>query len=200
MLNKIFQIGFNKCGTVSLWKIFQAYVDPRIKSIHWDSGKLAKTLYDNYINDRPLLSGYDDYIYFGDMQGKLWNNNKPEKMILPYISMYSLLDQQYPNSKFILNTRNIDNWITSRLNWGPGRDNDFYMSIYNVSNQTDLIPIFKNMWHHHHKSIISYFYNRLDQLLIFDIEKDSVEKIINFFPELKFDEKLKSFPHLNKSR
>lgn len=36
---KIFQIGFNKCGAVSLHKFF---LDNGLKSIHWDNGNLAK--------------------------------------------------------------------------------------------------------------------------------------------------------------
>ena len=41
---KIFQIGFNKCATVSLHKFFESN---GLKSIHWDKGRLAKTIYKN---------------------------------------------------------------------------------------------------------------------------------------------------------
>ena len=65
--NKIFQIGFNKCGTLSLWNLFNSY--SKLKSIHWDYGNLAQTIYNNIYSDIYLpLDSYEDYTYFGDME------------------------------------------------------------------------------------------------------------------------------------
>jgi hypothetical protein len=200
MINKIFQIGFNKCGTLSLLDIFKNYVTPNINTIHWDGGNLAKTIYYNYCNDMPLLSGYEDYVYFGDMQYQLWKNNKPHKMILPYMNMYSLLDRQYPNSKFILNTRNIDRWLLSRKKWMPGLDNNFYMKAYNLFSDIELKELYIHMWNYHHKNILDYFKDRPEDLLVFNVENDSIEKLKDFFSTLTFIDKLKTMPHLNKTK
>jgi hypothetical protein len=95
--NKIFQIGFNKCGTRSMHNFF---IDLGLKSFHkWE--KLSPTIQTNIKNNECLLKGVDDYDCFLDCVEILDN--------------YKLLDLQYPNSLFILNTRNRDDWITSRL-------------------------------------------------------------------------------------
>jgi hypothetical protein len=199
MINKIFQIGFNKCGTLSLWSVFNDYAIPSIKSIHWDNGNLAKSIYDNYCYGQPLLSTYDTYVYFGDMQYQLWQNKKPHKMILPYINMYPLLDKQYPDSKFILNTRNLDHWLLSRERWKPGFDNDFYMKAYDIPNIKQLKEFYEYQWHYHHKTVLEYFKDRPKDLLIFDIESDSIEKLKLFFADINFSDDLKSLPYLNRT-
>jgi carbonic anhydrase len=64
-INKIFQIGFNKCGTVSLYHFFE---DNGLKPIHWDMGMLATTIKYNHNNNLPLLKGYEKYDVFTDME------------------------------------------------------------------------------------------------------------------------------------
>lgn len=197
---KIFQIGFNKCGTVSLWKIFNDFLQEPINAVHWDKGLLAKTMYENLNTGKNLLVGYEDYSYFGDMQYQLWIDNKPKDMILPYLSMFKILDQQYPNSKFILNTRDINNWLRSRENWAPGGDNNFYMKLYGIDNIIDLKEIYKETWIRHHSDVTEYFSKRPDDLLIYNIETDNIKKLTNFFVDIKFNTNLTAFPHLNKSK
>ena len=115
MKPKIFQIGFNKCGTVSLWVLFKYYCKPSIPCIHWDDGKLALKIENNLHQDKPLLSGYDYYTFYSDMESVFYENSYPT--IIEAYKYYQILDKQYPHSKFILNTRNVDNWILSRINF-----------------------------------------------------------------------------------
>ena len=56
---------------------------------------------------------YEDATVFSDMTK--CSDNKDAK------DYYKLLDIQYPRSKFILNIRDVDNWILSRINHGKGR-------------------------------------------------------------------------------
>lgn len=196
---KIFQIGFNKCGTASLYEVFKNHTSTKLNAIHWDDGRLGQTIYENYLNDNPILKGYENFDYYGDMQHKIYKDNKPYAMILPYISMFILLDQQYSGSKFILNTRDINNWLRSRINWLPGRDNDFYMRAYGIKNQKSLMALYTKLWHQHHNIVKDYFYNRPKDLLIFDIEKDNVQKLKIFFYEYDINITIDKMPRLNRS-
>eukprot|EP01084_Bolivina_argentea_P309955 536198_1 len=103
---------------------------------------------------------------------------------------YKVLLQQYPNSKFILNIRNVNNWIKSRYTF------QFHQwfaveKILNKFNETyknemDVINAWKQLWYQYICDIISYFkHNRTIQndLLIFDIENDSIDKLTNFFQQ-----------------
>ena len=167
---KIFQIGFNKCGTVSLHKFFESN---KLKSIHWDKGRLAKTIQNNYISGFPLLRGYENIDCFTDMESQ-------EDNIFIYLTLFKELDKQYPNSKFILNLRQRDKWIESRINH---RD---YLLVYQRITGLDregVINLWINDWESHIKSVNEYFKGRIDDLLIFDIESES-EKLIEFMSKI----------------
>jgi hypothetical protein len=202
--NRIFQIGFNKCGTVSLWNLFHNY--SRINAIHWDNGSLAAKIYKNIYSDTNLpLDSYKDYIYFGDMECFIQEDNRI-KYIQIYKDFFDILDINYPESLFILNTRNIDNWIRSRLNHNflqPIYDEikyiDLFKKVYNTNKISEIIKIWKNDWIEHHKNIMDYFCRSVHRLLVFDIEKDPSEKLFTFLKYKGIHFKIDIFPHDNKT-
>lgn len=55
IMKKIFQIGFNKVGTVSLHEFF---LKNGISSVHWDRGNLSKTIHSNKLSGKPLCQRY----------------------------------------------------------------------------------------------------------------------------------------------
>lgn len=165
-MNKIFQIGFNKCGTTSLHNFF---LNNRLKSIHWDNGRLAKKMKLNFDSGLPILTGYEKYDCFTDMESQSDN-------IFIYLTHYKELDRQYPGSKFILNIRNREDWVESRLNHRN------YLEVCKKIYKTDkdgVISIWINDWEKHLSDVTDYFKNRPDDLLIFDIESES-DKLIDF--------------------
>ena len=166
---KIFQIGFNKCGTTSLHKFF---LDNGLKSIHWDSGNLAKKIHRNSKSNLPLLTGYKDYDCFTDMESQMDN-------IFIYLTLFKELDKQYPGSKFILNVRNREEWIESRI---KHRD---YLKVYQKITRLDkegVIKLWENQWDKHIKDVTEYFGERED-LLVFDIENE-VDKLLQFMSKI----------------
>jgi hypothetical protein len=209
-MNKIFQIGLNKCATLSLYELFHSFCEQKINAIHWDYGNLAYTMKINLDNDRKLLYGYEDYTVFTDMECCCLNNGRTE-CIFAY-KWFDILDKQYPNSKFILNTRNIDKWIQSRLDHECGINLvdgiithldprvpyiDYHMEYFNITDTKNLIELWRNDWINHHNNIISYFSNRPNDLLIYDCETDSLDKIQKFLPHLSFT--TTQLPFVNKT-
>lgn len=103
----IFFIGFNKSGTTSIHKLFS---ENGIPSIHWKGGRLAKKCLINIVNGKPVLSGYDrTYRVFSDMMfrtDKFWFEGN---------SLFRELNRDYPNSYFVYNKRDINDWLNSRV-------------------------------------------------------------------------------------
>jgi hypothetical protein len=62
---KIFQIGFNKCGTKTLHHYFSRN---GVRSVHWDYGRLAQRLFANLASGSKLLAGYEQFDVFTDME------------------------------------------------------------------------------------------------------------------------------------
>jgi len=102
----IFIIGFNKSATTSLHAFFQNNGFP---SVHWDGGRLGKTMLLNCCNDKPILAGYDkEFRVFSDM------TFRTHRLRFEGNSLFRILDADYPNSFFIYNSRNLQDWLRSR--------------------------------------------------------------------------------------
>ena len=104
--DKIFIIGFNKTGTRTLHNYFQKNSIP---SIHYDNGRLANEIKYNFENNKKLLNGYDKFTVFSDMENILGKD-----LNYAHIEYFTEMEKQYPSAKFILNIRDVNNWIKSR--------------------------------------------------------------------------------------
>lgn len=177
MINKIFIIGFNKCGTRTLHHFFQTN---GLTCIHYECNEknIASQIYENKSKNKLLLDGIEHYDVYSDMENIL-------SVTLLYAQyLFKELDKQYPNSKFILNTRNVEKWLTSRQNHGDGEGRYDKICGRNLGlNSEELVKHWKKEWYDHHKNVIEYFKDRPDDLLIFDIEQESPKKIVDFFQE-----------------
>jgi len=192
MKPKIFIIGFNKTATRSLHYFFK---DNGLPSVHWDNSHLVKCFERNIALGKKLLTGgvvhhtkvsskgrYEDMVVFSDMTDRV-----PPKDPADY---YKRLDLDYPNSKFILNIRDTESWIKSRFNHSmPGkrpfeklyRDHLEYFGLDdNESGRNELKQIYKKTHETHHRDVLEYFKNRKNDLLIFDIQRDDIDKVIKF--------------------
>ena len=183
--NKIFQIGFNKCGTTSLHQMF---IESGLKSVHWGGGNIAKKIDSNIKQNKPPLNGVDKYDCYTDIENIDTNS-------FPLIKNYELLDKTYPNSLFILNTRPLDNWIKSRLNHEGGEYTNTFKNVLGVTTDEELRTIGTEQWTEHHNKAIDYFKNR-DNFIIFDIETEG-DKLTEFLRGWSIP--VTNFPHLYKS-
>lgn len=184
-INKIFQIGFNKCGTVSIYNFFE---NNGLKSIHWGMGMLAFTIKRNDEIGYPLLNGYEHYDCFTDMEDV-------HKNIFIHLTHFKELDKQYPNSKFILNIRPVDKWINSRIH------HPNYLNCHKKITGLDedgVIEHWKKQWEDHIESVKEYFKDRPNDLLVFDIESES-HKLVEFFSNY-IEIKSTEFGHHNKTK
>lgn len=148
---KIFCIGFNKTGTVSL---HAALTYLGYSGIHGMWGNHLKFV-DAKNNNKKLLSGFsDNIIHFSDLD--IMKDN------------FKSLDEQYPNSKFILNTRKKEDWLISRKkHYDKYTDNGKYK--YDWRWIKDTPEQWGIEWDLHHKDVIDYFKDRPKDLLIMDI-------------------------------
>jgi hypothetical protein len=86
---KIFCIGFNKTGTTSLHKTFLSLGLTSEHSVKWTKISQIKPLETEYFKNQCYCDGYR--------------------------SDFVALDQEFPNSLFIFNDRNITQWLRSRV-------------------------------------------------------------------------------------
>lgn len=199
-MNKIFQIGFNRCGTTSLAAFFEAN---GLRSLHWkvpsgpNAGRnLALLGHENlWDKSKRVFEGVEDFDFFSDMEFV------SSHLITNLYEKFDLIDQHYPGSRFILNVRDPDAWIASRLQHGQ-RPSEIYseyikrwMDCYQCDEEK-LIDLWKTHFECHCERVLKYFKGREEQLLIFRLGETPVSKLEEFLPDIQF--KVKELGTLNK--
>ena len=176
---KIFNIDFNKSGSTSLTKAMDIL---GFRSIHWkyNDKRILDRLNENKKNKKKLLSGIENFDFYSDFRGS---------------SFYKKLDKQYPNSKFIITIRNLDNWLISR-------EKHVKRNQKNPDYKYDFLKIEKKKWVRERKRILngvkSYFKKRPKDLLIINsCDGEGWEKLCPFLSK-KIPKK--KFPFLNKTK
>lgn len=185
---KIFQIGFNKCGTNSIAHFFQTN---NYKVAHWDKGVLALKIHKAKMENNPLLTYIVNRNVLTDMeavpvthgvtQPKFKNITIQDEPIYAF-KYYKEFLSQYPNSRFILNTRPFDSWIKSRLKHGKGK----YLRTCSCGfkkheSRKTLIECWEKEWNAHHMDVKNFFADKPGKLLKFNIQTDPPKVLADFF-------------------
>lgn len=193
MKKKIFCIGLNKTGTLSLHEAFKIL---GIKSVHYtddDGNDIKNIIKDNYLEGCDILKGLEKYEAISD-----WD-------LRPYSHLvFKEFDKQYPNSKFILNTRDLKAWLNSREKHVKRNQ-----KLKSENPEEDIKwlkvnrPAWKKQFELHYNEVYKYFKGRENDLLVFDVTKgDGWKKLCPFlglsipavpFPENNISPKEKSF-------
>ncbi len=171
----IFIIGFNKSGTTSIHKLFRGNGVP---SIHWRGGKVAKRCIKNVIDGKPVLAGYDHkYRVFSDLAFRT------EKFWFEGNSLFRQMHIDYPNSYFIYNYRNMEDWILSRINHDGVVSGlsilDLHKKILGTNDVLKVADYWKTSRIRFEEDVYAYFEGN-ERFIAIDIsDGDFVEKISN---------------------
>ena len=158
---RIFVVGHNKTGTRSLHDFF---LSNKIPSIHWDRGRIALRMQNNFLHGRPLLAGYESYVAFSDMEAVhwgFWKNSR--KLLYAYRDYFPHLDLQYPGALFLFNTRSVTDWIESRTTHWKGSYAETCRKLYaeRLGNVHYSLDDLRTQWHtdffSHQQAIRSHF-------------------------------------------
>ena len=206
----LFQIGFNKCGTTSLYRFF---LDNEVPSVSYklnQSNEAALTLsdimFDRYNDGLPVLPyNGTKYVYYGDFGEYVLNGSHDLDVLFiddddddenesnQNKTWYKVLSSQYASSSiFILNVRNINNWLKSRFSYPfpvfSVRSIRRNIQKYANSEYVDIVRDWRTLWYQYLCGLIAYFIdNELsDKLILFDIERDDIQKLVRFLSPFGF--------------
>lgn len=175
---KIFQIGFNRCGTRTIARYFRAN---GLKVVHWDKGRLARSMFENWQLGLPLLRRYPERDVFTDMESA-----GPDRILEAY-KLFPWLAFEHPDAVFILNTRNVDRWIASRFSHGDGFYAGYWRKALSIDSDAKLEKVWRRQWAAHHEAVETFFADGRYRFFRFDIETDGPEAINRHIPELGLD-------------
>ena len=177
---KIFQIGFNKCGTSTIHNYLRAN---GVRSVHWDQGRLARRIFANLANGEDLLAGYEDFDAFTDMEFL-----DEAGTFLEAYKLFPYLAAQYPDAVFILNTRDREAWIRSRLGHGDGRYADRQRGYLKAASDALMAEVWRAEWERHHRRVTEFFAGKSHRFFLCRIETDLPHRLSEMLPECRLNE------------
>jgi hypothetical protein len=117
MMSKIFVLGYNKTGTKSLAKALEIL---GYDVLHTRGGrKSLEVMYDNLVEDNPILNGldkYDCYLDYPIFEPIIFSHIIDEHSMAKYISLTRSLDG-YVESVLRDKIRNLESGIEDSWNW-----------------------------------------------------------------------------------
>lgn len=199
---KVFCIGFHRTGTRSLSRFLE---DLGYKTCHYPAiigGVEYEASIRRCVDDRAeivskLLPVLDQFDAFSDV---------------PFPALYSELFDLFPKSRFILTTRNLDDWWRSVVrhkkliesNRGVVALNPFEFAQYNrhASSRVQFFSLsdeqlMKDIHKRHIESVSEFFEGKPSSLLKFDIEDPEANKKIGDFLDVS---SAPSFPNTHQGR
>jgi hypothetical protein len=178
---KIFQIGFNKCGTSTIHRYLRAN---SVRSVHWDEGRLAQRMFANLANGDNLLAGYEAFDAFTDMEYL-----DAKGTFLEGYKLFPYLAAQYPDAVFILNTRDREDWIRSRLRHSDGGYAMRHQAFYQTRSDHELAEIWRMDWERHHRRVMEFFSGKPQRFFVCRIETDLPQLLNERLPECRLDDR-----------
>jgi hypothetical protein len=201
----IFLIGMDRCGANNILELLGTSVPVSIDP----TGRLASKMAFNFFNGFDILEDIENEDVkrcwaYGNMEAiflagdkKLGGNNQREIPLSIY-RLFKELYYQYPNAKFIYNTRNVDQWVEARRKIGDGYIMDYFQRCSNPhlvgtdkwveKTKEEVKKYWKESFEKHRNDVLSFFEDKHDDRFIeFNISTDHPHKIIGFLPELKLN-------------
>ena len=200
----VFLIGPDRCGGETLLQFLGTCLP--IKGDR--RGRMATRMTLNYFSSMNILEGLEDDplipCVYGNMQAmfdagdlRLEGNEQRAIPLAPY-KFFKELYYQYPDAKFIFNTRPVNQWINGRRKIAEGFIVDYYQRCLNPDlvgtpewhekTPNEVVLYWKRSFENHTKDVLSFFEGKdPHRFLHFDISTDQPDRIIDFFPELDLD-------------
>jgi hypothetical protein len=181
----IFQIGFNKCGTTSLYWLFKG---SGYKALHSGGRRYRRrgnaavsarhpqlTIFHNISAGLPPVTGLSEFSAFFDME----YNKRDGGVKIENFKFFDRFASAYPNARFILNVRDKRDWLRSREAHSGG----FYMAsaMKRHGYTRDQVT---NRWgdefDRHNDAVRTFFAHEQDRMLEFHIKNDPIENLVSF--------------------
>jgi hypothetical protein len=182
-MQRFFQIGFNKCATTSLYKLFVNSGVPSVKftgqrAIQTWNGEPLKVNAQRLINKNTELgleplSGLDDIQAFFDME------YTRRDITIENFKRFEMLHNAYPDALFLLNTRDKWAWLRSRALHARGTYLRRSAIRLNCSG-LDVLNHWSEEFDRHHAAARAFFADKPDNFCEFNIDEDPVVKIVRF--------------------
>jgi hypothetical protein len=183
-LPRVVAVGFNKCGTRSLAQLFARAGHPvvhhKVKaggvSRFWRTRRIGRLMRLNADAGRPVFFGIENYIFYGDLidsssLGSFDGN-----------TLFRRILADYPDTILLLNWRDREDWIRSRMCHGHGEFAAREQRLRGLPSREDLAAAWRREWDEHLAAVRSFMAGRPHQLVDFQLDHDPIEDLVRQLP------------------
>lgn len=193
-------VGFNKCGTRSLAHLFARAGHPSVHqklpagllSRFWTTRKIGRLMRLNVEAGRAVLDGLEDYVFYGDLIDSSAKGSFDANCLFPRI----LAD--YPDTILLLNWRDREDWIRSRLQHGHGEFAARELRLRGLASLEELAEAWRRDWDQHLAAVRRFMLPRPEQLIEFHLDRDRIEDLVARLPA--YGLKAEHFSDIGRSR
>jgi hypothetical protein len=172
----VVQIGFHKCGTRSLEQLFRGAGHPvvkfKLRTLFRRSRNAGLLMRQNLQAGRKILAEMEDHVFYADLI------YQTESDSFEPIRCFREIMRDYPDTILLLNVRNREDWIRSRLKHGHGEFAQRVMRQRGIDSKEVLADLWRQEWDTHLAEVRAFMADRPEQLIEFDIDRDSVESLV----------------------
>ena len=199
-LPRVVAVGFNKCGTRSLAQLFARAGHPvvhhKVKtgwfSRFWRTRRIGRLMRLNVDAGRPVFFGVDTYIFYGDLI------DSTAKGSFDGNTLYRRIIADYPDTILLLNWRDREDWIRSRMRHGHGEFAAREQRLRGLASREDLAAAWRQEWDKHLAAVRSFMAARPHQLVDFQLDHDPIEDLVSQLPD--YDLRPEHFSDIGRSR
>lgn len=169
---KIFFIGFNRSGTNSFHQLMRR---AGINSVHWLNSR-KENITDGMearLNDRAALREYlAQATAYSDLV------SASETRFVEGIRFFPALHEAFPQAYFILNDRDVEAWLRSRVQHSKGTFLQRAMA-YHSTDKEGTLEIWRREHAEHIANALAYFAGN-PRFIHFRIDRDPIQQIVDF--------------------
>lgn len=168
---KIFFVGYNKCATSA---IFRFLARQGIKSGHWQHGNqnLALEIERRATDSIALKRFLNRWTAYSDL------TLSSDELMLDGNRHFRLFHELFPNAYFVLNDRDPDRWVASRMSHREGQFARRSAKFHGCS-ITELPSKWKRERDAHNAAVLAHFAGH-HRFLHFRVDQEPVSKLIDF--------------------
>ncbi|MBD3805120.1 MAG: hypothetical protein IE919_18045 [Thioclava sp.] len=184
-LPRVVAIGFNKCGTRSLAELFRAaghrVIHHKIRDRWPVPRRIGKVMRDNLDAGRKVFDSAEDYTFYCDLivnDGRsTWDGAGAFREIL----------RDYPDTILLLNLRDREQWIASRLKHGHGEFAKREMAARGLSDLEALKDEWRAEWDRHLSDVRAFMVDKPAHYIEFNFDSDDPAELSARLPAYHLD-------------
>lgn len=182
---RVVAIGFNKCATRSLTELFRraghSVVHHKVRKPWARSQSIGRIMKENLAAGRKVFHGADEYTFYSDL---IYST---PMATFEGASKFREILRDYPDTFLILNLRDREQWINSRLTHGHGEFAKRELQARTLENLEELTEQWRSEWDDHITAVREFMVGHSAQYIEFNLDIDRAEKLTAALPSYNLD-------------